>query len=342
MVPTGFLPDIKNPNYPCDTDRPKAVGEYLATRNFLEHGEHVRRLTASETPGRNATWRVETTTRSFVVKQFCPWPANGRAAPAPEERFKAECQFYRTARIADLVGRSLPSLLHHDCRAGCAIFEDVGEGDVALYPLTPADAESLAWFLVSLHHHSQSVPASARYHSREVVGWQMAHLFKQSRLSRRGESGRWLARFAGFSERTRHALEDALAALEREGSSLVHGHFMASNWVRAKDGRLRVVDAEFSFFGPPEFDAGAFLASLLYTRQSPEVLRAGLAVLNEACVRYQPRLTAAFAVVHLCDQLENSREREHAPRGAAATALLRRLARAVETASLGALLPANG
>lgn len=338
MVPTGFLPDLKNPNYPCDTDRPTAVGEYLSTRNFLERGEHVRRLTPAETPGRNATWRVETTARSFVVKQFCPWPANGRPAPAPEDRFKAECQFHRTARIAGTVGRALPTLLHHDCRAGCAIFEDVGEGNATSAPLTVADAEALAWFLVSLHHHTQSVPAVARYHSPEVVGWQMAHLFQQSRTGRRGEPGRWLTRFAALSERTRHALEDAQAALGREGSSLVHGHFMASNWVRAADGRLRVVDAEFSFFGPPEFDAGAFIASLLYTRQPVEVVRAGLAVLNGGCLHYHARNTVAFAAAHLCDLLE-TRNDAHAPRGAAATALLRRLARAIELASLEAIVP---
>jgi hypothetical protein len=115
---------------------------------------------------------------------------------------------------------------------------------------------------------------------------------------------------------------------------------MAPNWVRAADGRLRVVDAEFSFFGPPEFDAGAFLASLLHTRQPADVLRAGLAVLQAGCVRYQPRLTAAFAAVHLCDLLENRTKGARAAKGAAATALLRRLSRAIDSASLNTLLPA--
>ncbi len=338
MPPTGFLPEIKNPNYPCDTDRPKAVGEYLATRNFLERDESVRRLTPSDTPGRNATWRVETTARSFVVKQFRPWPANGRTAPAPDERFRAECQFYRTARITDAVGRALPALLHHDCRFGCAIFEDVGQVDATHLTLTRDDAESLAWFLVSLHHHSQSVPATARYHNSDVVGWQMAHLFQQRRDARRGACGRWLARFAAISEKTRHSLEDARAALDKEGASLVHGHFTASNWVRADDGTLRVVDAEFSFFGPPEFDAGAFLASLLYGAQRPEVIAAGLHVLTSGCVRYHGRLTAAFAAAHFCDLLENGAGNSRTPRGSQAGAILRRLARATESESLEVLL----
>ena len=76
-----------------------------------------------------------------------------------------------------------------------------------------ADAAALAWFLVALHHHSQSVPCSARYGSREIVGWQMAHLFQQSRRASRQAPGRWLARFTALSEKARHGIEDAQAAL---------------------------------------------------------------------------------------------------------------------------------
>lgn len=338
MVPTGFSPDLKNPNYPCDNDRPKAVGEYLASRNFLERDERVRGLTRAHADGRNETWHVETTARKFVVKQFLPWPANGRAPPSPGERFRAECQFYRTARIADGLERALPAVLHSDCRAGCMIFEDVGASSPEL-ELTPTDAETLAWFLVSLHHHSQNVPASARYGNCDVVGWQMAHLFQQSRSRARRAPGRWLARFAARGERVRHALEDARAALAKEGASLVHGDFTAPNWVRTADGSLRVVDAEFSFFGPPEFDAGAFLASLLFAQPAPGVLRAGVKVVTEGCLHYQARLTAAFAVVHLCAMLERSTGAARTLRGASASGCLRRLACALETGSLATIVP---
>lgn len=341
MFPTGFLPELKNPNYPCEIDRPEAVGDYLASRNFLERNECVHRLTAAASPGRNATWRVETNVRSFVLKQFRPWPANGRAAPAPEERFRAECQFYRSARIAESLGRALPAMLHQDCQAGCVILEDVGEPEGAALRLSAGDAESLAWFLVALHHHSQSVPASAHYHSRDVVGWQMAHLFRRDRGGRRGAPGRWLGRFAEGSDNNRYALEDAMAVLDKEGTSLVHGHFASSNWVRSADGRLRVIDAEFSFFGPPEFDVGCFLASLLYTRQADDVVRAAVGVLTAGCVRYRARLVAAFAAVHLCDMLESPAGTTEVVRGSRAVALLRRLARVVDTDALTELVAAR-
>ena len=341
MVPTGFLPELKNPNYPCDTDRPKAVGEYLSSRNFLERDERVRQLAPANATGRNATWRVETTNRSFVVKQFRPWPVNGRVPPPPDDRFRAECQFYRTARIAEGLDRALPAMLHHDCRVGCMILEDVGAAGAVDPALTVAEAEALAWFLVRLHHHSQSVPAGARYHNCGVVGWQMARLFEQRDPRSRADHGRWLARFAALGEPARHALEDARAALGKEGASLVHGDFRATNWVRGVDGVLRVVDAEFSFFGPPEFDAGTFLASLLFGRAKPEVVRAALGVLASGCMRYQARLTCAFAAVQLCALLDEGGNAAPAPRGAAASALLRRLARAIETGSLDVLVPAR-
>jgi 5-methylthioribose kinase len=352
-MPEGFSTEFKNPNYPCDTDRPTAVGEYLVSRNFLERDERVRRLTPTVRRGRNATWRVETTARSFVVKQFRPWPANGRAAPAAEERFRAECQFYRTARIADGLGPALPMLLHHDCRAGCVILEDIAgavstpgstatpatasmttapDGVGAGLQLTPADAAALSWFLIRLHHHSQSVPASARYGSGEVVGWQMAHLFPPG-----AGAGPWLKRLLAVGEKQRHAIEDARAALQHEGTSLVHGDFTTSNWVRAADGSLRVVDAEFSFFGRPEFDAGAMLGSMLALGAGPVVVRAAVDVIAGSCMRYHPRLTAAFAGAHFCSLLDDSPAGSKFVRGATASAALRRIALAINRDSLAAL-----
>jgi 5-methylthioribose kinase len=334
MVPSGFVPELKNPKYPCDTDRPKAVGEYLSNRNFLERDECVLRLALLDPEARNATWRVETSVRSFVVKQFRPWPVNGRAAPPADERFRAECQFYRTARIAEGIGRALPAMLHHDSRAGCVILEDSGTRASDGVKLTSAQAEALGWFLVGLHHHSQSVPAGARYRNRDVVGWQMAHLFQRPARRRRGVPGERLARLAAGREKVRYALEDAMAVLEKEGASLVHGDFTAANWLRTPDGSMRVVDAEFSFFGPPEFDAGAFVASLLHTRQAPEVVAAGVGVIARGCLRYHPRLTAAFAAVHLCALLD-----EDSASGTTTVAMLRRVAGAIEAESLEALAP---
>lgn len=334
-----FDHQTKNPNYPSlETGAPEVIARYLAGRNLISPDDGVVHVEPLGGAARNRIMRVVTRTGSFVVKQFRAWPAVDRPAPGPEERFRAESQFYRSARIADCARSALPEVLHQDAQAGCIMLQDVGDAfPLSGRPIEPDVAAKLGWFLVSLHHHSRSVPACAHYRNEQVVGWQMSRLFSTAPRNGRGV---WLARWRDRSAEVRFALEDALAALERGGTSLVHGDYTPANWVRNGHGP-RVVDGEFSFFGPPEYDVGAYLAGLLVERQGPETLRAALDVVMRGCFRYDARLVAAFAAVHVCDALERDAHRHAvtALRGSAALAVLRRLQKAVELRDLEPLLP---
>ncbi|MBE2212701.1 MAG: aminoglycoside phosphotransferase family protein, partial [Opitutaceae bacterium] len=293
-----FDHQTKNPNYPSlDAATPETVGRYLSSRNFVGPDELVLRVEPLGAHARNRLARIVTAERTFVLKQFRPWPSVDRPAPSPEERFRAETQFYRSARIADCARSALPEVLHQDAQAGCMILEDAGDAmPLAGRALDSETAAKLGWFLVSLHHHSRSVPACAHYRNEQVVGWQMARLFATPQAQGpawRGQAA-WLARWRERSPKVRYALEDALAALERGGSSLVHGDYSPANWVQNGHGP-RVVDGEFSFFGPPEYDVGTYLAGLLLERRGTEVVRAAIDVIVHGCFRYEARLVVAFA-----------------------------------------------
>jgi 5-methylthioribose kinase len=335
MVTTGCVTPTKNPDYPfLDTAKTETVADYLVRRNILLPREGIVRLEDAGPRPRNCTVRVVTTARSFILKHFQEWPANGRAAPPAGERFRSECQFHRSARIADCVGRALPEVLHQDTRAGCILFEDVGEiagaSGGASQAWSEREAEALAWFLVSLHHHSQSVPTAARYRSEALLEWQARRLFGEFGP---GPAYAWRRRVASQGDAVATGLAAARACLAQPGGSLVHGDFTPGNWVRARAGS-HVVDAEFSFFGRPELDAGAFLAGLLFTRQPAPVVRAAAAVLARGCCRYDARLTAAFAAAQLGAMLDERAGEAGAPRGSAALALVRRIAGALEHGAL--------
>ncbi len=336
-----FDHQTKNPKYPSlDTAGPEMVGRYLASRNFIAPNEAVLRVEPLGAVARNRILRVVTTERSFVMKQFRAWPADDRPAPGPEERFRAETQFYRSARIADCARAALPAVLHQDAQAGCILLEDAGAAlPLAGRAIAPEVAAQLGWFLVSLHHHSRSVPSCAHYRNEAVLGWQMARLFCASSTARRGSGSPWLVRWRERSGDVRDALDDALAALERGGASLVHGDYTPANWVQNGHGP-RVVDGEFSFFGPPEYDAGTYLGGLIAGRQDAVSLRAAVEVIAGGCFRYDARLVAAYAGVQLCDWLERGARSgvAVAARGAAATAVLRRVQTAIERRSLDVLV----
>jgi 5-methylthioribose kinase len=136
----------------------------------------------------------------------------------------------------------------------------------------------------------------------------------------------------------REALAEARLVLGEGDNCLVHGDFLPRNWLRS-DGRLHVVDTEFSYFGRPETDAGSLLAGLLFLRADRDALAAAARVLQAGCVRYDFRMTATFAGVHLCALLDGVRRGSGEPRGSEAAALIRRAGRAIESGSLSQLVP---
>jgi 5-methylthioribose kinase len=338
MVKTGCVPQTKNPDYPfLDTARPATVAAYLTLRNLLQPQEHIRRIDSAGPDPRNATWRVVTNARSFILKHFREWTVNGRVPPPAADRFRAESQFNRAVRISDCVGRAVPGLLHQDARSGCLLYEDLGRVSTSLRR-SPSQAESLAWFLVSMHHHSQSVPAAARYRSEPLVQWHVQRLFGDDngsfQASRRDY--RWRSRLASAPGAAAGMLQKARGALESTSSSLVHGDFTPDNWIHSGDASS-VVDAEFSFFGRPEFDVGALLAGLLVTRQPAPTIDAALGVIARGCFRYDQRLVAAFAAAQLCAMLDERVVGDATPKGSSALALYRRTIAAIETGALEAL-----
>lgn len=330
MVKPVFAPQIKNPKYPfLSSTEPEALVDYFSARNILRPGERIKRVSAASARARNTVLRISTSERSLVLKQFRDWPDNGRHAPSVRERFQAECLFHDAGRVDRRLGGALPGQLHCDARAGCVVFSDAGVRSTRSPTLSTADTRALAWFLISLHHHSQSLPARARYRSDDLVQWQVQRLFGRFSAKDSSDVPGPLDKALTSSLVLRRALRDAKDALLAEGTSLVHGDFLPWNWA-GKTGSLKVIDAECSFYGCPELDAGAFLAGLLLSKQSGAAVNEGIKVLTDGCVRYDPRLMAAFAAAHMCALLAGQSVDKGLARGNEAIALLDCAIRAIK------------
>ena len=46
------------------------------------------------------------------------------------------------------------------------------------------------------------------------------------------------------------------------GDTLLHGDYYPGSWMQTSDG-IKIIDPEFSFMGPPEFDSGVLAAHLI-------------------------------------------------------------------------------
>ncbi len=60
-----------------------------------------------------------------------------------------------------------------------------------------------------------------------------------------------------------------------DGKSLLHGDYFPGSWLRTSEG-VRIIDPEFCFFGPPEFEIGVTLAHLKMADQPENLIAKAL------------------------------------------------------------------
>src|SRR6185369_3978544 len=85
------------------------------------------------------------------------------------------------------------------------------------------------------------------------------------------------------------------------GPCLLHGDYFPGSWLRMADG-VKIIDPEFCFFGPPEFEIGVMLAHLYLARQ-PEDTIAAVVDFYRARAPLEERLARQFAGVEIMRRL---------------------------------------
>ena len=85
------------------------------------------------------------------------------------------------------------------------------------------------------------------------------------------------------------------------GEALLHGDYFPGSWLRIGSG-IKIIDPEFSFFGPPEFDVGVFIAHLYLAHQPDALVRQSLADYQTAAP-LNSRLTRQFAGMEIMRRL---------------------------------------
>jgi 5-methylthioribose kinase len=264
--PHGFL---------VDPDARGELEKYLHRRGWLEPGESLVSIARAGEGNMNLTLRLETATRSFVLKQARPWVEKYPSIEAPAGRARVEAAFYRTVAGRSALRTAMPALLGDDPDSGILVLEDLGEARDAtgLYrreALAEGELETLVSCLLELHR-----PFPEReplFENRAMRALNHEHIF---RLPLAPENGLDLDRITPGLDRAVQELKDDRAYVRRvrelgllyleNGDSLVHGDFFPGSWLRASTG-LKVIDPEFCFLGTAAFDLGVLCAHLHFAR----------------------------------------------------------------------------
>lgn len=219
----------------------------------------------------NSVLRVQTNRRSVILKQSRPWVERYPDIAAPADRVLAEIDFYQRVQLHPAVCQAMPRLLAASQDLHLIALEDLGEAsdfsdlyrkqDPSLLPMNDA----IQW-LVQLH--SISIPAAEQlsvgnFELRELNHAHIFHIPLQSpsviSLDSVCEGLESLAesiRQNKYVQRTAELLGTRYLAT---GPCLLHGDFYPGSWLRTPQG-LRVIDPEFTFAGPAEFDLAIIAA----------------------------------------------------------------------------------
>jgi 5-methylthioribose kinase len=250
-----------------DPENARAIDHHLRDLGWLQN-DRVLRAEKIGDGNMNLTVRLHLARSSAILKQARPWVEKYPDIPAPVERAEVEAAFYRTVMSEPAIASRMPALLDADRDSHLLLLEDLRDATdlMSLYAgerLTSEDAAELICYLNALHSRPVEPCMRDIFRNREMRALNHAHQYDIPLRAGNGmELASELKKDAGYRERVAELGRLYLA----DGDTLLHGDYFPGSWLRTARGMF-VIDPEFSFLGPAEFDLGILRAHVVLTGQ---------------------------------------------------------------------------
>ncbi len=271
-----------------DLDQPRALREYLIHKGLLDGEEQVTLLEKPGEGNMNCVARAGTGKRSFIIKQSRPWVEKYPQIDAPENRASIEGQFYELVSSDSTIRKALPDLIFKDPHSNILVLEDVGESaDYSFLYNTAATLQKeeitmLIGFLTRLHLTFTRESTDGYITNKEMRQLNHEHIFIFPLMPDNGLNLDAINEGLDEVAKTYHgdsALREKAEKLGklylRDGDHLLHGDFYPGSWLKTSSG-IRIIDPEFCFFGPGEFDLAIFTAHLIMAGEDQGNVRIAL------------------------------------------------------------------
>jgi 5-methylthioribose kinase len=218
----------------------------------------------------NVVLRVTSDRRSFILKQSRPYVNKYPTLEAPISRIDTEYQYY-TALSSDGPNEMMPEILAYDADHHLLMMKDLGDcRDMSfLYQkrkISEPQVSALVQMLSEIH--SSTVPPGYP-DNLELRRLNHQHIFELPFLEENGfglDDAQAGLQELSMPYKTNEKLKSIVSELGvrylAQGSTLLHGDYYPGSWMQAGD-RVYVIDPEFSFAGPAEFDLGVMAAHLM-------------------------------------------------------------------------------
>ena len=287
------------------------INKYLQQQGWLRANESVLSLEKPGEGNMNFVLRAITNQRSFILKQARPWVEKFPQIDAPVERVAVEAQFFQSLQAVSSINTFIPKCLGFDKANFILATEDLGKGaDYSfLYQkdnlLTESDMEGLIQYLSALHQIAVPVDFPDNLAMRQL---NHEHIFNFPYLEENGfnlddvQAG---LQVAAMSYKTNANLKEKIKTCGTiylaKGNHLLHGDFYPGSWLKVAD-NLKVIDPEFGFIGPVEFDLGILIAHLIMAEQPTAIIQT---ILNKYPKRpdFKEELLAQFVGIEILRRL---------------------------------------
>jgi 5-methylthioribose kinase len=270
-----FVPDSKKARFYeraapgaffLQTGEARSLDKYLRGRNWLEKEEQLLSAELAGQGNMNYILRAITNLRTFVLKQSRPWVEKYSDIAAPFDRALVEAEFYHL--VADTAAADFMPRLHWvDKESRILCLEDLGAAVdcstiYAGAPLSLEAEKQLYQFLSFLHR------TPGRLSNREMRELNHFHIFvfpfepdNKYDLNSITLGLQQLAESIKKNNTLRRRITELGEIYLGEGDFLLHGDFFPGSWLLVESG-IKVIDPEFGFAGPREFDLGVLSAHL--------------------------------------------------------------------------------
>ena len=263
-------------------DKPTLL-KYLVQKGLVSHSNDILSLQKAGDSNMNFTIRIKKKEGSLILKQSKPYVEKYPQIPAPEHRVRMERKFYALIGRSDYLKQQVPSVLFSDEEQDVLVLEDLGElsSYERLYTgekISKQEIDQLLVWLKTLHSLKFTGAERAGLENREMRVLNHEHIFD---LPLRKDNGLDLDTIteglAGLAKNLQDH-EDYVQSVKNKGrrylqndSFLLHGDYYPASWLR-KAQQVYIIDVEFSFFGPREFDLGVMMAHLILSGQQESII----------------------------------------------------------------------
>ncbi|WP_375447385.1 phosphotransferase [uncultured Fibrella sp.] len=267
-----------------DEKDPEGLQIYLARNGWIADDEPLISLGKPGEGNMNYTLRVRTPNRSLIVKQARGYVEKYPSIAAPTERAIMEGLFYREIAQNPELHRYMPDLLGIDEGENLLVLEDLGDASDFSTCYQPGQAiaadeiKTLITYLSVLHNQFLTDRANPAFANRAMRALNHEHIFIYPFLVDNGvnldgvQAGLQALAMSyknpALAEAARQLGQRYLADQPGVPGTLLHGDYYPGSWLRTDSG-VKVIDPEFCFYGPAEFDLGVMLAHL-HLAQQPE------------------------------------------------------------------------